>query len=169
MRRAPVSLASTGIEPASVAARFWAKVRIGAADECWPWQGSTNRGGYGLFSVGSRCEGSRRTLTASRLAFELHFGRALEGLALHGCDNPPCCNPGHLFDGDDAANAADRARKGRSSVGSRQGAAKLTEEIVREARSLFGFLDVRQLANKYAVSHPTMWKAVHGQTWKHVR
>lgn len=36
---------------------------------------------------------------------------------LHHCDNPPCCNPVHLFLGDPAINARDRSAEGRSCAG----------------------------------------------------
>lgn len=168
MGRALVSLASLGFRPEAIAGRFWAKVAVSAADDCWPWTGALSHCGYGLFHVGSRVGRTKRTVTASRIAFELHHGRPPAGLALHRCDNRPCCNPAHLFEGDDAANTLDRCAKGRSSKGSSHGSAKLTESLVREARDLFGALNVVQLAARYGVSHPTMWKAVHGRTWRHV-
>jgi transposase-like protein len=41
-------------------ARFWSKVDRGADDECWPWTGSLNGGGYGIFSAGDRIFGAHR-------------------------------------------------------------------------------------------------------------
>ncbi len=49
------------------------------------------------------------------MAFELTFGPIPRGQGvLHRCDNPPCCNPAHLFLGDQSANMADAAHKGRA-------------------------------------------------------
>lgn len=41
---------------------------------------------------------------------------------LHSCDNPPCCNPAHLFLGTNADNTADRHAKGRDARGAAHGA-----------------------------------------------
>jgi hypothetical protein len=50
-------------------------------------------------------------------AFYLANGHWPEPFCLHKCDNPPCCNPSHLFEGDAAENAEDRNLKGRQPSG----------------------------------------------------
>ncbi len=91
------------------AVNFWRKVRRGAPDECWPWEGN-RRNGYGVFVFG------RKAHAAHRFAFEVVHGDVPGGLGvLHSCDNPPCCNPAHLWAGTQIENIADRDAKGRSS------------------------------------------------------
>lgn len=80
-----------------------------AATGCWIWQGTTVKGGYGLL----RFRG--QYVLAHRLAFEAFNGPIPDGhLAMHECDNPPCCNPGHLVLGTPLANTADMVAKGRA-------------------------------------------------------
>jgi len=72
------------------------------------WSGSRGRDGYGSIHVGPQ------TILTHRLAWELAHGPIPDGLCvLHHCDNPPCCNPAHLWLGTPADNAADRDAKGR--------------------------------------------------------
>lgn len=88
--------------------RFWARVDKSAGpDACWPWTGGTvAKEGYGIMSLGGRSR------TASRISIELTQGHPVpKGLFVcHHCDNPPCCNPAHLYVGTNADNMDDRFR-----------------------------------------------------------
>jgi hypothetical protein len=89
--------------------RFWPRVAKAGADDCWEWQGPREPAGYGRLIY----QGNVR---AHRVAWFLTYGPIPKGLAVcHHCDNPPCCNPGHLYLTTQSQNIKDRARKGRTS------------------------------------------------------
>lgn len=92
--------------------RFWEHVEIGEPDECWPWKLGRSPKGYGntLYKVGGR-----NVAGAHRIAWSKTFGTIPDGLhVLHRCDNPPCCNPSHLWLGTNTENHADSKAKGRT-------------------------------------------------------
>lgn len=99
------------------AVRFWAKVEVGGADECWPWLAST-ASGYGQFRAQlPGAAGRHRNLKAHRVAFALSHGPIPDGLSvLHHCDNPICCNPAHIYAGTHKRNMEDAAKRGRLHV-----------------------------------------------------
>lgn len=75
---------------------------------CWEWQAFRHKKGYGLTTY------RRTNLAAHRLAYTIVVGPIPEGqLVCHRCDNPPCCNPAHLFLGTMVDNAQDSADKMR--------------------------------------------------------
>jgi hypothetical protein len=88
---------------------FWDCVDVGSPEECWPWnRGEPRQNKYG------RIWNGEIYVQAHRFAYELENGK-IEGdlLVCHKCDNPSCCNPGHLFLGTYADNAHDAMAKGR--------------------------------------------------------
>lgn len=91
--------------------RFWSRVDIKGEDECWPWTSSRDPHGYGVFSINSR------NTAASRAAYILKNGTIPDRLRInHHCDNPPCCNPRHLYAGTAAENTRDMVIRGRQKV-----------------------------------------------------
>lgn len=92
----------------AVEERFWAKVDRRGPDECWEWRAGKNRTGYGLFGVD---KGSK---LSHRIALRFSGVDVPDGMFVcHRCDNPPCCNPAHLFLGTQFDNMRDCSAKGR--------------------------------------------------------
>jgi hypothetical protein len=100
-------------------------------------------------------------------------------LVCHTCDNPPCCNPKHLFKGTHQDNSSDMAKKGRSYSaelrsfykhplkGESNPNAKLTwaqVASIRELRTLGFFL--REIGAQYGITFQAVSKIVRGTHWK---
>jgi hypothetical protein len=83
---------------------------------CWECAGfqyklrgvKSHNKGYVLFRY------RRVTWQAHRISYTLHKGPIPEGMQVcHECDNPPCCNPNHLFLGTGSDNILDAVSKKR--------------------------------------------------------
>ena len=152
-----------------LADRFWASVDKRGADECWPWTRSCNRRGYGAAHDGRRRpDGSRRNfVAASRLAWELTHGPISAGLFVcHRCDNPPCCNPAHLYLGTPADNMRDAMERDRLWRGEQHHFARLTAAqvaIIRQ-RLAAGVLQ-RAIGTEFGVSQSAISCIARGITW----
>jgi hypothetical protein len=160
---------------ARTVARFWSKVAIGNVGECWEFTGSTAPYGKAEMRYGRFCIVRERPTTAHRAAYLFTHGEVPDDLFVcHACDNPPCCNPTHLFLGTGKDNAADRDRKGRYVLGikhrgSRNANAKLTEAMVLEIRRRAAAgVSFKALARDYGVCSDSIGEVVRGKTWKHV-
>lgn len=157
------------------AARFWAKVRRSADDECWMWTAATDRQGYGQF-----WNPARRTMDlAHRVAYELAYGDlparpdgargATGALVCHRCDVPGCVNPRHLFVGEQSDNMRDMEAKGRrrSPSGEHNPRARLTQDQVGEIRAAATgrYGERSALARQYGISTAQVSKILLGQSW----
>lgn len=143
--------------------RFWSRAQRGAPESCWEWTGTKTTYGYGVVSH------RNRNYRTHRFAWRLTHGAIPAGLqVLHRCDNPPCCNPHHLFIGTQVDNMADMERKGRSrrARGSRNGHSKLTEKQVYEILRMLG--TQQSIADMYGVSQRTISQIKRREHWKHV-
>lgn len=152
---------------ASPRVRFWQRVDVKALNECWPWLGGRTPNGYGS----TRMYGASRrfSLGAHRAAWIYANGPIPDGqLICHSCDNPPCCNPGHLFLGTPKDNLDDMRRKRRERFvrGEEQGQSRLTRAQVPEIRRRVADGETqRRVAADYAVSQSRISRIVNREQW----
>lgn len=152
---------------------FWDRVDTsGGPSACWPWRGARSVvGGYGVISIWFPDERWQRQYKAHRVAFEYEFGTIPAGLMVcHRCDNPPCCNPAHLFVGTAADNIADRDAKGRTARigGERHSQARLSVEDVRAIRRRPQDTG-RALAREFGVCPSMITKIRQWRAWPEVK
>lgn len=114
----PTHLMASGLRLSKRKARvtkdFWSRLDRSGPRGCWEWTGSKtvgdrrNPNGYGKIHTPAG------QTTTHRYAWSLVHGPAPRGMIVcHHCDNPPCCNPAHLFLGTAKDNHDDMVRKGR--------------------------------------------------------
>jgi hypothetical protein len=144
----------TRFDACSLICRFLGGLDVRGLDECWPWMHLIGDDGYGEFKF------QGKKYKAHRVALGLFVTIPKGKCSLHDCDNPPCCNPFHLYCGTNAQNVADRVARGRSS------STKLDEAKVIEIRN--SRLTARELADKFDVEPQCISKVRHRTRWKHV-
>lgn len=119
--------------------------------QCWPVSVgvSRNKDGYGALWF------KNRTYLAHRLAWEATNGPIPAGLnVLHKCDNPPCCNPNHLFLGAQQDNVDDCIAKGRWRNRPTVVPDNVAKSALRTKSSLYYHLKKKGCSPEQIASHP---------------
>jgi hypothetical protein len=159
---------------------IWRFIQKGEPDECWLWLGSRLKNGYGRFRL------SGKTRLAHRVVYLITFGECPDDLLVcHTCDNPPCCNPNHLFLGTNADNQRDCTEKGRQANvlkngkhtkpeatprGERHGRAKIKDcDIPRIFELRKQGMTHRQIAKVFGVYETCIGKILSGKLRKHLQ
>jgi hypothetical protein len=121
---------------------------------CRVWTGAT-RSGYGARKV------KGRLVAVHREALEEKLGRPLgPGMwALHYCDNPPCYESEHLYEGTRSDNQRDALVRGRAAMHGRVTSPEVRGAI--RARHALGGISYRELAREFGVGRGTAWDAVN--------
>lgn len=142
--------------------RFWSYVDIRGEEDCWKWSKSTDKDGYGWFKE------YYITLKAHKYSYCLVHGDP-EFWVLHTCNNPPCVNPKHLYDGTPTQNSQDRDQAGNTQRGESHYRAIVTKEDVLEIRRLYKLgLTQRQLASRYGLGKSQVSNITREFSWKDI-
>lgn len=153
---------------------FWKRIPKGNPDECWPWKNQDS--GYGQLTF------NRKNMSAHRVCWEIHFGPIPNRLhVLHRCDNPPCCNPSHLFLGTNLDNIEDKINKNRQANGQnvRKNHEHLKGELINTAEfSDEQIMEIRRrdsigesptlIASAFGTSRSYIAQIVSGGCWNHL-
>lgn len=120
------------LNPERLNRNFWKHVEKRGPRQCWPWRGCKNSKGYGVISY-LCADGVSRRFLAHRVAKILATKQLPLPLiqTMHCCDNRPCCNDRHLFEGSQSDNMRDALRKGRAYIGSLNGSWKPELHLVQ--------------------------------------
>ncbi len=151
--------------------RLMRHTQVNHKSGCLEWTGS-KRNGYGRMTVGSRADGTRKGMSAHRVAYKLAHGEIPDGMEVcHKCDNRCCVNPAHLFIGTRQDNIDDRERKGRNNPpkGETNGRAKLSEvDVLAIKEKRLQGVSFGKLAEEYGVCKKTIQDAVSGKHWAYL-
>lgn len=111
-----------------------------------------------------RLTGARRKVFVHRVAWALAHGRWPTGQVLHHCDNPPCCNPAHLYEGDPARNAQDREDRGRAGSSVGENVRRYSEADYANVKALAGEIgNLAEVSRRTGISRSHVRRIVSGE------
>lgn len=141
----------------------WDRIGVLGLDDCWPWLAAKNAYGYGVFTFENKLRLAHREIV------RLTRGLTVDGNALHLCDNPTCCNPCHLRDGNHQQNMQDMMDRGRHHDihGEKHYRAVVNEKIVGQIREMIadGWRQV-DIAEYFSIKRSLVADISAGRSWR---
>jgi hypothetical protein len=126
-------------------------------DDCWLWDGYTNKYGYATFRI------EKERFNSHRLMYLHCYGAIPDGCVVrHTCRNG-CVNPDHLELGTQYENMADKLRDNTLIRGQSHYNSKLSELQVKEIKN--SKLSLSKLAKQFGVAKSTINDIQLGRTW----
>lgn len=151
----------------------WIKSKlIRGKNGCMEWSGARHPKGYGNITI------QNKTIKLHRFVLEQKLHRRLDEnmCACHTCNNPPCCNPDHLYEGTNQDNVNDKVRAGRQARGPDHGSrgitnpmSKLTESQIRYIREQRGRKLQIEIAKELGISRTHVSAIQLNRLWRHVK
>lgn len=155
------------------------RVKIDPVSNCWIWQLTLGKDGYG------KAKRRGQTIRAHRLSYLTFCGDIPSNLFVcHRCDTPACVNPSHLWIGTHFENELDKTNKGRRSPSP---AITHPETIPKGEQASASVLNAKQVEEVYVlgmqnmlakeikaklglkVSESAICRILNGATWKHLK
>lgn len=148
----------------SLQEKFESKVIFRDDELCWK---TNHQRPYGRISYFK--DGKKTYISIHQAAYLLYNGEIKDGLwVLHRCNNNYCCNPKHLYLGDQKQNELDKVNSGSIS-GENHPNSTLKEKDVLNIRKLISEnkSDI-EIASLYSVKKAAINKIRHFRTWKKI-
>ncbi len=143
--------------------RLYAKLAVKGEDDCWEWNGWRHPQGHGQIGLNGTL------IYTHRAAWQIAYGPIPEGMYVcHKCDNPPCCNPKHLFLGTAKDNVQDMLTKRRHSHGDRHASKLSTERVVAIKALLAEGKTQQSVADEFNISRSMVGFIGRGQRWRYL-
>lgn len=138
-----------------------------SGDECLLWPFAKDQHGYGQVWIDGALRGAHRVVCIKS------HGQAPSpsSQAAHSCGmgHEGCVNPRHLRWDTRIGNFLDKEAHGTLAFGEKHPSSKLTDDDIREIRSLSSTMPQKDIAEMFGVSKPTISAIMTGKRWAHVR
>lgn len=130
-----------------------------AVTGCWEWAAGRHTAGYGKITLNHETVLVHRIMYAAAHPEDDIVDKAI----CHHCDNPPCCNPEHLYAGTDKDNMRDLFSRGTKSSLHLN-----VEKVVAVRRRLADGVRVVDVAREYGVPYAVIHAVKQRRTWRWV-